>query len=86
MPKKRRKKALLLGVGLDNKDGHTRLTHGDNFLLAGGSQETHEHMTEGALKLNEQLKKRGKELEDVSRDEFLDLAHKSGLLNRPERN
>lgn len=86
MPSKRKKKALLLGLGLDNKDGHTRVTRGDNFLLAGGSEETHDHMTEGAIKLNEQLKKRGKQLEDVSRDEFLDLAHKAGLLNHPKRN
>jgi len=86
MSNKRKKKALLLGLGLDNNDGHTRLTRGENFLLAGGSEETHTHMTEGALKLNEQLKKRGKQLEDISRDEFLDLAHKSGLLNHPKRN
>ncbi|MCX7846510.1 MAG: hypothetical protein N2595_00540 [bacterium] len=86
MPKKRKKKALLLGLGLDNTDGHTRITTGENFLLAGGSEETHQHMTEGAIKFNEQLKKRGKQLEDISRDEFLDLAHKSGLVNNPKRN
>lgn len=86
MPKKRKKKALLLGLGLDNDDGHTRITTGENFFLAGGSEETHQHMTEGAIKLNEQLKKRGKQLEDVSHDEFLDLAHKAGLIKNPKRN
>jgi len=33
MARKRKKKAVLLGVGLDNKDEHKRLTRGDNFLL-----------------------------------------------------
>ena len=29
--------AAILGVGLDNDDGHTRLTRGKNFALVGGS-------------------------------------------------
>ena len=86
MAKKRKGKALLLGVGLDNKDEHKRLTRGENFLLVGGSEATHEHMTEGAIKLNEQLKKRGKTLDEVDRKEFTDLAHKAGLIERPELN
>ena len=84
--RKRKSKAWLLGVALDNNDGHHRLTKGENFVLAGGSEQTHSSMTEGAIKLNEQLKKRGKKLEEVSRDEFVDLAHKSGLIERPELN
>lgn len=83
---KKKGKAWLIGLALDNGDGHHRLTKGENFILAGGSEQTHEHMTEGAIKLNEHLKRRGKRLEDVSRDEFADLAHKSGLAERPERN
>jgi len=43
-------------------------------------------MTEGAIKLNEHLKKRGKTLDDVERSEFVELAHKAGLLERPELN
>jgi len=53
------RKALMLGVGLDS-DGHKRLTTGPNFLLAGGSQETHEVMTEKAIKINEKLAAKGK--------------------------
>lgn len=30
--------ALLLGLGLDGKDGHRRITKGDNFCLVGGSE------------------------------------------------
>jgi hypothetical protein len=79
-PKKRGAlpKAVILGVGLDN-DGHKRVTTGPNFVLAGGSQETHEAMTEKAIKINEKLKRRGKELHEVSRDEFDDIAHEVGL-------
>ena len=55
----------MLGLGLDNDDGHTRLTRGENFLLAGGSYETHAKMQETAIKVNEQLDKRGQKLEDL---------------------
>ena len=71
-------RALMLGVGLDS-DGHKRVTKGENFALVGGSQATHQQMTESAIKLNEKLKARGKRLEEVSREEFDDLAHEVGL-------
>jgi len=57
--KKPRRKAVMLGVGLDS-DGHKRLTTGPNFALVGGSEETHELMTEKALKINEKLAAKGK--------------------------
>ena len=76
--KKPRRKAVMLGVGLDS-DGHKRLTTGPNFILAGGSQETHEVMTEKAIKINEKLAAKGKQLEDVSHDEFDEIAHSVGL-------
>jgi hypothetical protein len=79
-------KALLFGVGLDS-DGHQRLTTGKNFALVGGSKETHEEMTEKVVKINEKLKAKGKELHEVSREEFDDIAHDVGLKrNRPEQN
>lgn len=68
----------MLGVGLDT-DGHKRLTTGPNFVLAGGTERTHEEMTEKAIKINEKLKARGKRLEQVSREEFDDIAHEVGL-------
>ena len=71
-------KAIMLGVGLDS-DGHKRITKGTNFALVGGSKDTHEQMTEKAIKINEKLKERGKQLEQVSREEFDDIAHEVGL-------
>lgn len=81
-----KRKAMLLGVGLDS-DGHKRVTRGPNFALVGGSKETHEQMTEQAVKINEKLKARGKQLEQVTREEFDDIAHDVGLKRHaPETN
>ncbi len=71
--KKERKQAAILGLGLDGDDGHTRLTRGKNFLLYGGSQETHAQMQETAVKINEHLDRRGKHLEEVSPRELRDI-------------
>ena len=77
-PKSAKRKAMLLGVGLD-ADGHKRVTTGPNFALVGGSADTHEQMTEKAVKINEKLKARGKHLHEVSSQEFDDIAHEVGL-------
>jgi hypothetical protein len=84
--KKIKRKAAILGVGLDS-DGNKRITTGPNFALVGGTQETHEQMTEKAIKINEKLKERGKQLEEVSRDEFDDIANEVGLkkMEPPKR-
>ncbi len=85
-PGKKKLKALILGVGLDS-DGHKRLTTGENFALVGGTQETHEQMTEKAIKINEKLKKRGKQLAEISKEEFEDIADEVGLKrHRPQNN
>ena len=76
---KSKRKKMLFGVGLDNKDGHTRVTAGDNFRLVGGSEETHGVMQEKAIKLNEHLKRRGKTLDSVGREEFHEIADKIGM-------
>jgi hypothetical protein len=76
----------MIGVGLDS-DGHKRLTTGPNFALIGGSKETHEEMTEKAIKINEKLVDRGKQLEEVSRQEFDEIAHEVGLQRHdPDQN
>jgi len=65
--------AALLGLGLDGRDGQVRLTRGKNFVLVGGSAETHAQMQETAIKINEHLDRRGKRLEDVSIGELRDI-------------
>ena len=74
----------MLGLGLDS-DGHKRVTTGGNFILMGGSHETHEIMTEKTIKINEKLAASGKRLEDVSREEFDDIAQSVGLRNEPPK-
>ena len=76
---KKLKKAWLLGLGLDNEDGHTRITSGDNFKLVGGSEQTHGVMQEKAVRMNEHLKKRGKKLSEITREEFDEIADKIGM-------
>ncbi len=77
-------KAVLLGIGLDS-DGHKRVTTGKNFALVGGTEETHGEMTEKAIKINERLDRRGKELHEVSREEFNDIAAEVGLRPPPQQ-
>jgi hypothetical protein len=81
---KRKKTALILGLGLDS-DGHKRLTTGPNFALVGGTQDTHEAMTEKAIKINEKLAAKGKRLEEVSREEFDEIAQSVGLQRRQKK-
>ncbi|MEX2317938.1 MAG: hypothetical protein WD669_12345 [Pirellulales bacterium] len=72
LPQKRTTTALL-GLAFDASDGHSRITRGANFFLAGGSEETHGLMRDTILKVNERLDERGLELADVSADELRDL-------------
>jgi hypothetical protein len=64
----------LLGIGLDNEDGHTRITKGEDFFLVGGSKETHEKMQDFTIRLTEQLRKRGKRIRSVPIRELRDIA------------
>jgi hypothetical protein len=72
-----------LGVGLDNKDGHQRLTRNEHFLLVGGSEETHEKMQETAVKFNEALENKGKKLNETSVEEIVDLFRGRNALPIP---
>lgn len=74
---KKAKLRALLGVGLDNKDGHKRITKGEKFAIVGGSAETHERMTEGVVKTMEKLQRKGKNLEDAEPKEVAELLRES---------
>ena len=77
------KRALLLGLGLDCDDGHKRVTVGKNFLLTGGSRPTHELMQEKAIKFNEELDRRKKRLEEITLEEFREIADRINMHERP---
>jgi hypothetical protein len=74
---KSKKNAALVGLGLDNTDGHKRLTTGEQFAVVGGSEETHGRMTETVVKTFEELKSRRKHLAEVEPSELADIIHKS---------
>ena len=67
----------LIGVGLDNQDGHNRVTQGEEFLLVGGSEETHENMQDVAIHVIESLKNKGKRLQDAEIQEVIELLRKT---------
>ena len=75
--KPRRRIRGILGLGLDNDDGHKRITTGEKFAIVGGSEETHERMTETVVKTFEELRQRGKELEQVEPTELAEIVLKS---------
>ena len=57
MTKKKKKPAppaALLGLGFDHDDGHKRITTGEQFAIVGGSEKTHERMTETVIKTFEE--------------------------------
>ena len=76
-PKPPAARAGLLGVGLDNEDGHKRITTGEQFAIVGGSEETHGRMTETVIKTFEELKHRGKPLQKVDPEELAEIIHRS---------
>ncbi len=75
--RRRRSKAHLLGVGLDNQDGHKRITSAEEFTIVGGSSETHDRMTETVIKTFETLTTRGKKLHTVEPRELAEIIDQS---------
>ena len=69
--------AHLLGIGLDNDDGHKRITRSENFSIIGGSEETHSKMTETVIKTVEDIRGKGRHLGTVDPRELADLLKKN---------
>jgi len=63
----------LIGIGLDNEDGHKRITRAERFAVVGGSEETHGHITETLVKTFETLKRKGKDIDDTQPEELRDI-------------
>jgi hypothetical protein len=76
-PAKSRAHAHLLGLGLDNDDGHKRITTAEQFTILGGSEETHGRMTETVIKTFEKLKSRRKKLHTVEPQELAEIISQS---------
>lgn len=76
MASARRPSHRLLGLGLDATDQHKRITRGDGFSLVGGSEETHERMTETVIKTTEDLQRKGRTIADARPEELAELLRK----------
>ena len=77
MKNNKHKPSKLLGLGLDNNDGHKRVTQAERFSIVGGNEETHNTLTEVAIKTFETLDKKGKTLDTVEKKELNDIIHNS---------
>jgi len=68
-------------VGITESDGHKRITKSSDFVLFGGTKETHEQMQDAAMKFTDLRKRSGRELHECSKKEVLDLARESGMIS-----
>ena len=62
-----------LGVGLDGRDRHRRVTRSEHFVLLGGSAETHERMQDTAMRFEEALRRSGKPLRETPPEQAVDM-------------
>ena len=67
----------ILGVGLDDDDGHRRVTKGDDFYLVGGSEKTHERLQDLVIRMSDTLKRQGRRFKDLNGTEIAELARDS---------
>lgn len=70
-------RAHILGIGLDHEDGHKRITRADQFSIVGGSEETHARMTETLMKTCEDLRTKGKRLEETHPEQLAEMIDKN---------
>jgi hypothetical protein len=80
-PRPRRLRAALIGFGLDSGDDEQRLTRGNQTLIFGGSAETHAELRATALKMEQELNRRGQDLGELDPTELADLA---ATIDSPE--
>ena len=81
IPRPRRLRAALIGFGFDNGDDQQRLTRGDQTLIVGGSAETPAELLETAVRMEEELDRRGLGLGDLDPVELAELAE---VIGSPE--
>jgi len=67
------KKALMLGLGLDGTDGHTRITAGKNFKLVADRKTRTTPCRRLRSKSTRSWNRRQKRLEDLEGNEFAEI-------------
>ena len=66
-------KGLLVGVRFDEGDGHSRVSRGKDFVAVGGTKEAHEHLRETVAGISDEVKKRGRSMGEVRREELREI-------------
>ena len=74
----RHRMRFFMGLGFDG-DGHARITKGEDYVLLGGSNETHELMQEQAERFRDSLRCLGTDLQRATPEEVEAAARESGL-------
>ena len=69
---------FLMGLGFDG-DGHARITKGEDYVLLGGSSDTHERMQDDVERFRDSLHDLGTDLQRATPEEMEAAARDSGL-------
>lgn len=77
----RRRRAAIIGVGLDGPLRPHRLVTGEDRLVIGGSDQTHAALLETILRLDSELERMGVDLADLDPEALADLAFR---IDSPE--
>ncbi|MCC8189780.1 MAG: hypothetical protein LIP77_03960 [Planctomycetes bacterium] len=77
----RRGRAVLVGYGLDDAQGHVRYTRGGSFELYGGSRQIHEEMQRRARRIEDELDKLGISLDNMTYEQYLTVRDVVNRLN-----
>lgn len=66
----RRGRAVLVGYGLDDDQGHIRYTKGNSFELFGGSDSAHGEMQRRAMQIQEEIARLGISLDGMTYEQY----------------
>jgi hypothetical protein len=78
----RRGKAVVVGLGLDDPEGHVRYTRGDGFELYGGSDSSHGEMQRLVRIINAEASRLGICLEHMTYEQYEKLKAVVDSVNR----
>jgi hypothetical protein len=70
----RRRRATIIGLGLDGLGTPHRIITGQDCLVLGGSEQTHADILETMLRLEVELERIGQPLGEVAPDELAEIA------------
>ncbi len=70
----RRLRAAIVGLGMQSDDGQHRIITGEQYLLVGGSAESHAEMVETVLRLESELDRLGRGLGEMTPDQLAEIA------------